>query len=120
MIYFYAAIIGLAGGVCSGLLGVGGGVVMVPAMVLLLKLDTKLAIGTSLAVIVPTAIVGTAKHFSRANVDWKLALIIVPLALVGGYIGAWIATSTAVNSAQLRQIFGVFMVAVGGYMLFGR
>ena len=55
MHYLIAAVIGLVGGVTSGLFGVGGGVVMVPAMFYLLKLDLKTAIGTSLVVIIPTA-----------------------------------------------------------------
>ena len=68
MFYVYAGLIGLIGGVTSGLFGVGGGVVMVPAMMLLLNLDIKPAIGTSLAVIVPTALMGTLKHHDLGHV----------------------------------------------------
>lgn len=65
MHYLIAGLIGLVSGVTSGLFGVGGGIVMVPAMIYFLTppiRDIKQAIGTSLAVIIPTAIVGTFKH----------------------------------------------------------
>ena len=65
MNYYIAAIIGLVSGVTSGLFGVGGGIIMVPAMVYFLSppvRDIKQAIGTSLVIIIPTAIMGSYKH----------------------------------------------------------
>ncbi len=115
MLYLYAGLIGLIGGVTSGLFGVGGGVVMVPAMMLLLKLDIKSAIGTSLAVIVPTALIGTFKHHGLGHVDWRLALALAPTALVGGFFGSWLTKFIA--SADLKRAFGGFLILVGARLL---
>ena len=80
MNYLLAGLIGIIGGITSGLFGVGGGVVMVPAMLLLLGsqiTDIKQAIGTSLAVIVPTALVGSWKHHTQGNVKWEVMAALV-------------------------------------------
>ena len=116
MQYIYTALIGLVGGVASGLFGVGGGIVMVPAMTLLLGMDIKVAVGTSLAVIIPTALMGVAKHHSLGNVDWKLALALAPTAIVAGYLGAWLTTK--IGSPELKQAFGGFLLLVGFRLLF--
>ena len=116
MRYVFAALIGLFGGVASGLFGVGGGIVMVPGMTLLLKTDIKLAVGTSLAVIVPTALVAVLKHTQLRQVDWTLALLIAPAAIVGGFIGPWLTTKLA--SPELQRLFGGFLVLVGLRLLF--
>ena len=95
--YLYAGIIGLVSGITSGLFGVGGGVVMVPAMMLLLSppiRDIKQAIGTSLVVIIPTALMGAFKHSNAdprvSNIHWPTVLSLVPTAILGGYLGAWL------------------------------
>lgn len=111
MQYLVASLIGLVSGITSGLFGVGGGVVMVPAMVYLMKLDTKVAVGTSLAVIVPTAVMGVWKHQNLGNLNWSVALSLMPTALVGGYLGARL--TELVSSADLKRIFGGFIVLVG-------
>lgn len=113
-----AGLIGLCSGITSGLWGVGGGVVMVPAMVYLLGMDIKLAVGTSLAVIIPTAFSGTFKHYQLGNVDWKVALSIVPMAMVGSYLGAWITSEIA--SATLKRVFGGFLLFVGFRLLLAK
>ena len=111
MFYFYAGLIGLLGGVTSGLFGVGGGVVMVPAMAWLLKLDIKSAIGTSLAVIIPTAMMGTWQHNRFDQVSWRVALSLVPFAIAGGFIGSWLTTQ--IPAEGLKRAFGGFLVLVG-------
>lgn len=119
MSYFIATIIGLVGGIASGLFGVGGGIIMVPAMVLLLSppiRDIKQAIGTSLVVIIPTAIVGSLKHFQHGNVDWRTALALVPTAILGSYIGVWLTTQLSAGS--LKRVFGGFIIVVGAKLLF--
>jgi len=118
MHFLYAAIIGLGGGVASGLFGVGGGVVMVPAMVFLLSMDIKLAVGTSLAVIIPTAAMGMAKHYNLGNMDWRVAASLAPTAICGGYLGAWLTKE--ISSANLKRAFGGFIVLVGLRLLFGK
>ncbi len=119
MNFFMAGLIGLIGGITSGLFGVGGGVVMVPAMLLLLGsevTDIKKAIGTSLAVIVPTALVGTWKHHSQDNVKWQVVAALLPMALAGGYLGAWLTTK--IQAEDLKRMFGGFLLLVGCKLLF--
>ena len=118
MNYGYASLIGLISGIISGLFGVGGGVVMVPAMVTLLKQEAKVAVGTSLLVIVPTAIAGASKHYSQGNVDTKLALALVPLAVLGGIGGAWL--TNYLSNEMLKRLFGAFIVVVGIKMVLGK
>src|SRR5262245_605540 len=121
MNYVIAGVIGLVSGVTSGLFGVGGGVVMVPAMVLLLSppiRDIKQAIGTSLLVIIPTALMGTYKHFTQGNVEWRTALALAPTAIAGGYLGAWLTTQ--ISADNLKRVFGVFLVLVGVRLVFGK
>jgi len=115
MEYLYAALIGLGGGLASGLFGVGGGIVMVPAMVLLLGRDIKTAIGVSLTVIVPAACIGVFQHQRFGHVDWRLAAAIVPLALAGSWCGAWLAK--VLPALTLARLFGAFLVVVGVYLL---
>jgi hypothetical protein len=119
MNYWIAALIGLVSGVTSGLFGVGGGIVMVPAMVLLLSppiRDIKQAVGTSLAVIIPTALIGSYKHWSQGNVDWRTACALAPMAILGGYTGAWLTTH--IPAASLKRAFGGFIILVGVRLLF--
>ncbi len=111
MSYVLAACIGLFSGISSGLFGIGGGIIMVPAMMFVLQTGIGTAIGTSLAVIVPTALVGACKHFLHGNVDWKLALSLAPMALVGGWAGAWL--TTVMTPDQLKRLFGALLVVVG-------
>lgn len=117
--YLTAGAIGLLGGITSGMFGVGGGVVMVPAMVLLLGTkDIKVAIGTSLAVIIPTALMGTFKHHQHAHVDWRTAACLIPTAIVGGYMGVWF--TTMISSANLKRAFGGFLILVGARLLLAK
>ena len=115
MNYLIAGIIGLVSGITSGLFGVGGGVVMVPAMMFFMKLDIKTSVGTSLAVIIPTALMGSAKHYTQGNVNWPTALSLAPMAIVGGWGGAWLTTQ--ISSGSLKRIFGGFLVLVGFRLL---
>ena len=112
----YAGVLGLASGVISGLFGVGGGIVMGPVLVFLLGVPIKTAIGTSLMVIVPTAITGSLKHYSQGNVDWKLALTLIPTAIIGSYIGAKLTKD--IPAENLKRIFGAFIMIVGARLCF--
>ena len=109
---------GAAAGILNGLFGIGGGVVMVPAMVFFLTMDIKLAVGTSLAVIIPTALSGAFKHYSLGNVDWRIALSLAPTAICGSYLGAWMTKE--ISSGSLKRMFGAFIVIVGLRLLFGK
>lgn len=116
MFYVYAALIGLISGVTSGLFGVGGGIVMVPAMMFLMKVDIKTAIGTSLAVMVPTAAVGAFKHHHMDHVYWRLAASIIPVGLVGSYLGARLTQH--ISSQSLEKAFGIILILVGARIAF--
>lgn len=119
MHYLIAGIIGLFSGITSGLFGVGGGIIMVPAMVLLLSppiRDIKQAVGTSLVVIIPTALMGSYKHFNQGNIEWRTALSLAPLAIAGSYLGVWLTTQ--VSADNLKRAFGGFVILVGLKLLF--
>jgi len=119
MNYVIAALIGLVGGISSGLFGVGGGVVMVPAMLLFTTLairDTQQAVGTSLLVIIPTAIIGVIRHKTLGNINWPVALMLVPGAILGGWIGATLTRD--ISSDNLKRLFGGFIILIGCRLLF--
>jgi uncharacterized membrane protein YfcA len=111
-------LIGGAGGLVAALAGVGGGIIMVPAFVYFLGLDQKQAIATSLAVIVPTAIVATARYqfTPPALINWK----IVGFAAIGAVLVAFKATEwmKALSNPALTRFFAILMIAIGVRMLF--
>ena len=119
MNYVIAALIGLVGGISSGLFGVGGGVVMVPAMLFFTVLamrDTHQAVGTSLVVIIPTAIIGALKHKTLGNINWPIAAMLVPGAILGGWLGA--SFTTGISPENLKRGFGGFLILVGCKLIF--
>jgi len=103
----------------SGLTGVGGGVFLVPLSVGLLRLPQHQAHGTSLAVIIAIAVVGTVTYavlgHIPGNMDWRLIPAIATGAVVGVVIGAKVMLR--VPARQLRWIFSVFMIGLGIYMI---
>lgn len=89
---------------------------MVPAMTFALGLPIHIAVGTSMLVIIPTAVTGACKHYSLGNIDLKVAASLVPLAMVGSYSGAWLTSHLAAGT--LKRAFGGFLVLVGCRLLF--
>ncbi len=118
MQFLYSALIGMGGGLASGLFGVGGGIVMVPAMIFFLEMNPRAAIGTSLAVIIPTALVGTFQHFQLGNVQWRIALALMPTAVIGGFCGAWLTKHIPVLG--LKRAFGCLMLIGAVKLLAGK
>lgn len=110
------AFIGMAGGFVSGLFGVGGGVIFVPFLVLLLGVNLHLAIGTSLAAIVPTALIGALQHFSKGQVSLKTSLFLAIFAILGTWLGAHL--SLQLDTLVLRRAFAVFMIFLAVRMFF--
>lgn len=104
------AAIGLLAGLMSGLFGVGGGTVIVPLLVLGLSFDQRLAAGTSLAAIVPTATVGVISYALNDAVAWIPALLLAAGAVVGAQIGTWLLPKLSITA--LRWAFVAFLVAV--------
>jgi uncharacterized membrane protein YfcA len=102
--------IGLLAGLLSGLFGVGGGTVIVPLLVLLLAFDQRLAAGTSLAAIVPTATVGVVSYAAGGAVAWIPALLLAAGAIGGAQIGTWLLPK--VSQTALRWAFVAFLAVV--------
>lgn len=106
------AVIGLVGGVLSGLFGIGGGLVIVPGLMLLAGFTAAEAAGTSLAaLLLPVGILGAAEYYRSGNVNVAAAAIIAVGLLLGAYVGARIGTSLDPVTAQ--RAFGVFLLLVG-------
>lgn len=110
--------IGLVAGVMSALLGVGGGIIMVPAMTYLLDIPFKMAVGTSLAVIIPTALSGVARHASFGNVNWKIAAVLAAGAVVGAYGGATLAQK--LPELVIKRIFAILLAYTAIRMFLGK
>mgnify|MGYP000442137216 FL=1 len=110
--------VGLATGVLSGLLGVGGGVILVPALVFIFSLTMKNAIGTSLAIIIPTAIVGTYFHYREGNVNFSLVIYIAIAAIIGSRIGVYL--NDVLPNIILRRMFGALLLLIGIKMIIGK
>ena len=110
--------IGLAAGFAAGLLGVGGGIVMVPAMVLVLGFDQHVAQGTSLVVIIPAALAGSVTHYRNGRVSLKDAALLAAGGIGGALIGSIAALSA--DDTLLRRLFGAFLLIVAAQMVLGR
>lgn len=110
-----AIAIGLAAGIVAGLLGVGGGVLFVPGLVLLLGLDQHQAEATSLLAIVPVAIVGTYAQDRYGNVRRADALLLGVLSLAGAIAG--VALANALSGTVLRDAFAALMVIVAAQLV---
>jgi uncharacterized membrane protein YfcA len=103
-------VIGVLAGLISGLLGIGGGLVMVPAMAGFLGMPLRRALGTSLAAIVGMVIPGTIVHAALGNIDWAVALLAMIGAVPGARAGAALALGT--RERTLRWLVGSFMLLV--------
>lgn len=105
--------LGLIAGFLSAALGIGGGAIMVPALVLFFCYDMKKAVGTSLATIVPTALVGVITHYllESSNIKWLIVLFIVLGSIFGAKFGATLAKK--IHSKMLKRIFAILIVFTG-------
>lgn len=111
---YYAAIAatGLAAGLLSGLFGIGGGALIIPALVLLLGFTQHNAQGTSLvALLLPVGILGVIRYWKAGNLDLIAGLIIAAGLFAGAYFGAGWANK--LNEVWLKRAFGIFLVLVG-------
>lgn len=110
-------ILGLGVGVVVGLMGVGGGIVLVPALVLLAGMDQHLAQGTSLLLQLPPIGIGALLIYRRnGHVDLRAGLVCAGGFLSGGYFGSYVAVAK-VSSQDLRGMFGVFLM-IAALLLF--
>lgn len=111
-------LIGVLTGILSGLLGVGGGIVMVPAMVILLGISQKMAQGISLAVIIPVSISGAMMHAKNGNVDFSTGIWLAIGGILGALLGAHIAIG--LNPNYLCRAFGILMIVMGAISYFNK
>jgi uncharacterized membrane protein YfcA len=111
------AVLGLFTGVLAGLLGVGGGVIVVPALILLFGTSDLIAKGTSLLMMIPTAISGTVGNVKRRNVDLVAAALVGVAACTTTALGAWIATLLSPLVANI--LFACFLTFIAAQMAGG-
>ena len=110
--------IGLMAGMLSGLIGIGGGIIIVP-MLLFIGLTQQQAQGTSLAVMLPPiAFLAVLNYHKAGQIEWKYALIISACFVIGSYFGSKIAIN--IDQRTLKKIFGVVLLIIAGKMLLSK
>jgi len=110
-------LVGLVVGMVSGVVGIGGGILFVPALVWLLGMDQHRAQGTSLgALLLPVGIFAFLEYYRKGNADIRVALLLAAGFLVGGYFGA--VGAQYIPELWLRRIFALTLVGIGGRMWF--
>jgi uncharacterized membrane protein YfcA len=109
-------LVGLLAGVLAGLFGVGGGVIIIPALVYVFHFNQHKAQGTSLvAMLLPVAILAVVRYYKAGNADIRGGLLIAAGLFVGAYIGA--VFSTSLHDWQMKKLFAVFLLAISVKML---
>jgi hypothetical protein len=111
-----AMAIGFVGGGLGAMLGIGGGAIFVPGLVILLGTEQATAQGVSLVAIVATAAVATTQHARNDNVDFRTAAWIIPAAIAFGAGGA--AVATQLPQGTLRLIFGVLLLILAARLMY--
>ena len=112
-------IIGLMAGILSGFIGVGGGIVMIPLLILFLGLTQFQAQGTALvAMLPPIGILAALNYFKSGYVKWEYAVIIALTFVIGGYFGSKLSLS--LNPSTVKRAFGIVMLIAGVKMIFRR
>ncbi|MEA5506823.1 TSUP family transporter [Halotia wernerae UHCC 0503] len=113
-------LIGLVAGIAGGMFGIGGGAIMVPAMVLIVGLDQKFATGTSIAAqILPIGILGAAVYYRSGNINIKYAVIIAVGLVIGNFFGALFANQPFISSEMMKKLYGIFLLLIGLRYLVG-
>jgi hypothetical protein len=114
-----AVAVGVVVGVISGIVGIGGGILFIPALVWFFGMDQHKAQGTSLgALLAPIGIFAFLEYYRNGNADLKIAILLAVGFVVGGYFGALVAQH--VPELWLRRVFAFTLIAVAGHMLFSR
>jgi uncharacterized membrane protein YfcA len=112
-------LVGVVVGMFSGVVGIGGGLLFVPALILLLGIDQHKAQGTSLgALLAPVGIFAFWEYYRKGNADLRVGLLLAAGFLVGGYFGA--VAAQYIPEVWLRRIFAVVLVGIGGHMWFSK
>ena len=113
---FLLILVGLAAGVLSGLLGIGGGILIVPCLVFLFGLSQHAAQGTTLALMVPPiGLLAAWTYYKQGYVDLKIAALVCIGFFFGGLLGAQFAT--VINAALLKKLFGIALLITAARMI---
>ena len=107
--------LGLIAGIFSGMLGIGGGTIVIPGLVILLGTEQHTAQGVALGAMLITSLIGAYVHYKQGNVKLDRTLWIVPGAMAFSLLGAWIAGG--ISAEWLTRIFAISLVVIGGRML---
>ena len=112
-------LIGLSAGFIGGALGVGGGIIIVPALVFIFGMTQHHAQGTSLAVLLfPVGILAVLNYYRKGYVNFKFALILIVAFVLGSYFGSLFSIS--LPESTLKKLFGILMLAAGLRLIFGK
>ena len=112
-------VIGLLAGFLSGLIGVGGGIIMVPLFVLFLGFSQHQAQGLSLAVLLPpVTFLAVYNYYQAGAIDWRYALIVSSIFIVGGFIGSKVALS--IDQQTLKKVFGGILMLISLKLILGK
>jgi len=110
-------LVGLAAGILSGLVGIGGGIIIVPALAFLLGFSQHQAQGTSLGILLlPAGIFAVINYYKQGYIDLKVVFILFIGFVIGGYLGSKISLN--LSEAAVKKIFAVVLVFIAGKMLF--
>jgi uncharacterized membrane protein YfcA len=112
-------VIGVVTGITAGMLGIGGAIIMIPALVFFLGFSQQMAQGTSLAVMLPPiGIIAAYNYYKAGQVNLKFAMIVAVAFIVGSYFGSKLALN--IPQPLLKKIFGVLLLLVAAKMLFSK
>jgi uncharacterized protein len=112
-------ILGLVAGYLSGLVGIGGGIIIVPVLVYLLSYTQHKAQGTTLLLfMLPVGFLAVYNYYQKGQVDYKAALIIASTFIIGSYFGS--KTALAIDTALVKKIFGAVIFVISIKMMFGK
>jgi uncharacterized membrane protein YfcA len=112
-------VIGIITGVMAGMLGIGGAIIMIPALVFLLGISQQTAQGTSLAVMLPpVGIIAAFNYYKAGHVNIRFAIVLAVFFLVGSYFGSKLALT--LPQPVLKKIFGVLLLLVAAKMLLSK
>ncbi|HAK11091.1 MAG TPA: permease [Chitinophagaceae bacterium] len=110
-------ITGLAAGMLSGLIGIGGGILIVPALVYLLVFSQKAAQGNSLAILLlPVGLLGVIQYYKQGYVDWRVVGLVALGFALGSYFGSKLALS--LSDLMLKKVFAIILLLLSLKMLF--
>jgi hypothetical protein len=107
-------LVGGCAGVLSGMFGIGGGLIIVPVLIVMCDLDPKTAVGTSLfALLLPTGLLGVLEYWRRGELRFVPGLLIAIGIFCGAYLGARITGS--MSASTMKRVYAVFLIAVAIY-----